>query len=161
VPELAPAQSPDRRGDPSESPRHAWVVDYSDQLGHRHLKTFARKRDADVYHAQVTVDVGAGIHTAGSRSITVTRKLCLTSREAAGVERATLINYREHLDLHITPLIGATELAALSVPSTRIKTILARRRIACKLGTARRPRDVGLRMRGEVTCSPNNSLLLR
>jgi hypothetical protein len=27
--------------------RQAWVVDCSDQLGHRHLKTFARKRDAE------------------------------------------------------------------------------------------------------------------
>jgi integrase len=101
--------------------RQAWVVDYGDQLGHRHLKTFARRRDADAYHAQVTVDVGAGIHTADSRSITVTAagKLWLTSREAAGVERATLINYREHLDLHIAPLIGATKLTALTVPFVR------------------------------------------
>jgi hypothetical protein len=88
---------------------------------HRHLKTFARKRDADAYHAQVTVDDGAGIHTADSGSITVTQagKLWLASRKAAGVERATLINYREHLDLHITPLIGATKLAVLSVPFVR------------------------------------------
>jgi hypothetical protein len=73
------------------------------------------------YHARVTVDVGAGIHTADSRSITVTQagKLWLASREAAGVERATLINYREHLDLHITPLIGATKRAVLSVPFVR------------------------------------------
>jgi integrase len=101
--------------------RHAWVVDYSDQLGHRHLKTFARKRDADAYHAQVAVDVGAGIHTADSRSITVTEagKLWLTSREAAGVEPTTLCSYQEHLGLHIAPLIGATKLAALTVPFVR------------------------------------------
>jgi integrase len=101
--------------------REAWVVDYKDQLGERHLKTFARKRDADAHHAQVTVDVGAGIHTADSRSITVTEagRLWLTSREAAGVERATLGSYREHLALHITPLIGATKLAALTAPFVR------------------------------------------
>jgi integrase len=102
-------------------PRSAWVVDYTDQLGHRHLKTFARKRDADAYHGQVTVDVGAGIHTADSRSITVAGagSLWLTSREAAGVEYTTLLGYREHLNLHITPLIGATRLAALTVPFVR------------------------------------------
>ena len=101
--------------------REAWVVDYSDQLGLRHLKTFARKRDADAYHAQVTVDVGAGIHTADSRSITVTGagRLWLTSREAAGIERATLMNYQDYLALHITPLIGATKLAALTTPFIR------------------------------------------
>jgi integrase len=101
--------------------REAWVVDYSDQLGQRHLKTFARKRDADAYHAQVTVDVSAGIHTADSRSVTVSEagQLWLQSREAAGVERTTLASYREHLTLHITPLIGATKLAALSAPFVR------------------------------------------
>jgi integrase len=101
--------------------REAWVVDYSDQLGQRHLKTFARKRDADAYHAQVTVDVSAGIHTADSRSVTVSEAgtLWLQSREAAGVERTTLDGYREHLDLHIAPLIGATKLAALTVPFVR------------------------------------------
>jgi integrase len=101
--------------------RSAWVVDYSDQLGHRHLKTFARKKDADAYHAKVTVDVGAGIHTADSRSITVAEAgaLWLRSREAAGLERTTMMNYRRHLGLHITPLIGATKLAALTVPFIR------------------------------------------
>ena len=101
--------------------REAWVVDYSDQLGLRHLKTFARKRDADAHHAQVAVEVGAGIHTADSRSITVTEagRLWLTSREAAGIERATLMNYQDYLALHITPLIGATKLAALTTPFIR------------------------------------------
>jgi integrase len=101
--------------------REAWVVDYTSQLGQRHLKTFARKRDADAYHAQVAVDVRAGTHTPDSRSVTVSEagKLWLASRDAAGVERTTLDNYREHLNLHIAPLIGATKLAALTVPFVR------------------------------------------
>jgi integrase len=100
--------------------REAWVVDYN-QLGRRHLKTFARKRDADAYHAQVAVDIRAGIHTADSRSVTVSEagRLWLTSREAAGIERTTLDYYRSHLDLHIAPLIGATKLSALTVPFVR------------------------------------------
>jgi integrase len=101
--------------------REAWVVDYTDQLGDRHLKTFARKKGADAYHAQVAVDVRAGIHTADSRSITVAEAGAqwLRSREAAGVERTTLGNYRRHLDLHVIPLIGATKLSALTVPFIR------------------------------------------
>ena len=35
------------------------------------------------------------------------------------MERATLINYREYLDRHITPLIGAAKLTALSIPFVR------------------------------------------
>ena len=102
-------------------PREAWVVDYSDQLGTRHLKTFARKRDADAYHAQVAVDVGAGVHTPDSRAITITEagELWLAGREAAGLERSTLDQYRNHLDLHISPLIGKTKLSAVTVPFVR------------------------------------------
>jgi integrase len=107
---------------PSGETREAWVVDYSDQLGHRHLKTFARKRDADAYHAKVAVDVKAGLHVADSHSVTVAEagQRWLLSREAAGIERTTLTGYRQHLDLHITPLIGATKLSALTVPFVRV-----------------------------------------
>ena len=38
---------------PSGEMREAWVVDYVDQHGDRHLKTFAKKRDADAHHAIV------------------------------------------------------------------------------------------------------------
>src|SRR5215471_17590197 len=101
--------------------RESWVVDYRDQHGDRHLKTFIRKRDADAHHAKVAIDVGAGTHTADSRSVTVSvaGRLWLASREADGVEPTTLSGYRQHLDLHITPLIGATKLAALTVPFVR------------------------------------------
>jgi integrase len=100
--------------------REAWVVDYA-QLGQRHLKTFARKRDADAYHAQVAVDISAGVHTPDSRSISVSEAGArwLQSRETAGVERTTLNSYRQHLTVHITPLIGATKLAALTAPLVR------------------------------------------
>jgi hypothetical protein len=50
--------------------KEAWVVDYIDQHGKRHLKTFARKRDADSHHATVTVEVKAGTHTADRESMT-------------------------------------------------------------------------------------------
>jgi integrase len=54
-------------------PRESWVVDYTDQHGHRHIKTFERRKDAEDYRSSVRVDVKAGIHTAPSRSITVHR----------------------------------------------------------------------------------------
>jgi integrase len=101
--------------------REAWVIDYTDQNGERHLETFKLKREAEARHADVAVDVRAGTHTANSRSVTVTEagKLWLKGREADGVERATLQSYRQHLNLHITPLIGATKLSALTVPFVR------------------------------------------
>ena len=43
--------------------KEAWIVDYAVN-GSRHLKTFERKKDADAYYAQVSVDVGKGVHVA-------------------------------------------------------------------------------------------------
>src|SRR5215472_6236791 len=51
--------------------KEAWIVDYFDQEGDRHIETFQRKKDADDYHATVRVDVRQGIHTAPSKSATV------------------------------------------------------------------------------------------
>jgi integrase len=49
--------------------REAWVVDYADQQGKRHIETFAKKKDADARHAEVRVDIKAGIHVASSNSV--------------------------------------------------------------------------------------------
>jgi integrase len=106
---------------PSGEPREAWVVDYTDQRGTRHIKTFARKKDADAYRASAAVDVRAGIHTADRASVPVMEagRLWIESAEAGGLERSTLLQYQQHLDLHITPLLGAVRLSQLTVPTVR------------------------------------------
>src|SRR4029077_7404804 len=106
---------------PSGEMKEAWVVDYVDQHGDRHLKTFAKKRDADAHHAIVGVAVRSGIHTADSKSITVANaaELWLERCVAAGIERTTMTAYRQHADLHITPILGALKLAQLTVPLVR------------------------------------------
>ena len=106
---------------PAGEPKEAWVVDYVDQHGDRHLKTFAKKRDADAHHAIVGTAVRAGIHTADSKSVTVAKaaELWLESCEAAGLERATLAAYHQHAKLHITPILGALRLSQLTVPLVR------------------------------------------
>jgi integrase len=43
--------------------KEAWIVDYRDQQGTRRIHTFARKKDADEYHATVKVNVRQGVHT--------------------------------------------------------------------------------------------------
>jgi integrase len=106
---------------PGGEMREAWVVDYVDQHGDRHLKTFAKKRDADAHHAIVGTAVRAGTHTADSKSVTVARaaELWLESCEAAGLERTTTAGYRQHIDLHIAPILGALRLSQLTVPLVR------------------------------------------
>ena len=51
--------------------REAWIVDYADAAGDRHIETFSRKKDADARHGEVSVNVGKGVHVASSKSITV------------------------------------------------------------------------------------------
>ena len=42
---------------PKGERREAWVVDYVDRGGKRHIETFARKSDATARHAEVAVNV--------------------------------------------------------------------------------------------------------
>ena len=51
--------------------RQAWLCDYTGQSGKRHVKTFARKKDADAFIARAKVEVREGVHTADSDSVTI------------------------------------------------------------------------------------------
>ena len=106
---------------PNGETREAWIVDYVDQAGDRHMKTFAKKRDADAHHAIVGVAVRAGTHTADSKSVTVGKaaELWLESCEAAGLERTSMAAYRQVANLHVTPILGALRLSQLTVPLVR------------------------------------------
>lgn len=99
----------------------AWVVDYADTKGKRRLKTFAKKKDADQFAATAKVEVREGIHIADSASATVKEagELWIRRGEQNGLERGTIVQYRQHLDLHINPLLGSTLLSRLTVPAVR------------------------------------------
>jgi integrase len=101
--------------------KEAWVVDYVDQTGKRRLKTFAKKKAADNFEATANVEIRAGIHTADSASMTISEagKLWLQTGENAGLERATLSTYRQHLQFHIEPYLGNMKLSQLSAPMVR------------------------------------------
>ena len=97
--------------------RESWIVDYSDQQGERHIETFARKREADAFHAQAAVDVRAGTHTPVSKSITVKAAAedWIRSVLLEGRESSTLAQYRQHAQ-HINDRIGGVKLASLTTP---------------------------------------------
>lgn len=101
--------------------REAWIVDYVDQQGDRHIETFHKKKDADARHAQVGVDVRAGVHVAQSKSIMVKEAGAswIKAAEIYGLERATVKQYREHIDRHIVPFIGTMKLSELSTQTVR------------------------------------------
>jgi hypothetical protein len=99
--------------------REAWVVAYTDSAGARRIATFARKRDADAYDAEVRTNVRAGLHIAPSVSPTVAEAAAdwLASVALEGRERSTLAQYRQHVECHLNPIIGHERLAYLTTPS--------------------------------------------
>ncbi len=62
-----------------------------------------------------------GVHVADSASATVKQagELWIKRGEQNGLERGTIVQYRQHLDLHITPFLGDTLLSRLNVPTVR------------------------------------------
>jgi integrase len=96
--------------------RETWIVDYVDQAGDRHIETFERKKEADEHWATVKVEVRKGVYIAPSKSPTVAAAAdkWLREVEARNVERSTRERYKQHVNLHIVPLIGRTKLTALN-----------------------------------------------
>jgi integrase len=69
--------------------RQAWLCDYTGQSGKLHVKTFARKKDADAFIAKAKVEVREGVHTADSDSVTIrdAADLWLTTGAARGARK--------------------------------------------------------------------------
>ena len=102
-----------RKGEAKE----AWIVDYVDGQGERHIQTFKQKKQADAYWQEVGVAVRAGTHTPVSKSITVSTAVedWLTHVEQEERERSTLLGYRTHAH-HINAAVGKVKLANLTTP---------------------------------------------
>jgi len=96
-----------------------WQVDYRDGAGARRHRQFTTKREADAFHAKARTEVIAGVHTADSASITVAEAadLWLARCERDDLEAATILDYRQHLKLHILPYLATTKLSRLTVPA--------------------------------------------
>jgi integrase len=103
------------------SKSQAWIAEYTDHEGKRRLRTFETKQEADAYHASVAGELRSGIHVPDSQSVTIAEagKLWLQGCEADRLERSTVEAYRQHLQLHIIPLIGAVKLSRLTMPMVR------------------------------------------
>ena len=98
--------------------RSAWVVAYLHN-GKQHIRTFPTKKAAIEWRAEMTVEVGKGIHTPASTSITVVQagERWIEQAESDGLEAATVALYRGQLRHHIVPLIGETRLTELNTAS--------------------------------------------
>ena len=99
--------------------RTAWIADYFDQDGKRHIKTCRTRKEADAFLIQARHEVGRGVHTPESASVTVAEAaaLWIEKGDLEHLERSTLREYRNHVRLHINPMIGEIKLARLSAPA--------------------------------------------
>jgi integrase len=102
----------------SRGEQTAWVADYFDQAGKRHIKTCSTKKAADTWLVNARGELQRGVHTPENASITVAEAadLWINKSELENLERSTLRQYRNHADLHIKPVIGGEKLARLSTP---------------------------------------------
>ena len=101
--------------------KEAWVADYVDQAGKRHLKTFDRKKDADAFHSKASVEVREGTHTADSASVTVSKAadLWVATCKGRDLEPTTVDAYEQHIKLHVAPFLGRVKLSQLTAPMVR------------------------------------------
>ncbi|MGE5163266.1 MAG: tyrosine-type recombinase/integrase [Sphingobacteriales bacterium] len=99
-------------------PNEAWIVDYIDQKGGRHIQTFGRKKDADEFQATVKVEVRQGVHTPQNKSLTVAEAAedWIKYVQLEKRERSTIEHYRFHVKNHINPRIGREKLSKLTTP---------------------------------------------
>jgi integrase len=97
--------------------KEAFIVDYVDQEGLRHIRTFDRKGEATEYAATVRVDIAKGVHTASKLTVAEAADAWVKRVESEGAERSTIRQYRQHISLHILPRLGRTKLSDLS-PAT-------------------------------------------
>src|SRR6516164_6970897 len=98
--------------------RTGWLVDYRDQAGKRHVRTFATKREAEAWRVAAQHEVQQGTHTPASTSVTLAEvfERWIEHCEAEGLEHSTIKQRRQHLNLHIRPFIGGKRLAELTMP---------------------------------------------
>jgi integrase len=99
-------------------PQEAWVANFTDQHGKRRLKTFDKKKDADAFHSTATVEVRHGVHTSSKATVAKAAEKWIEDAEDR-LEPATVESYRQHLDQHIKPYLGAVKLSQLTVPVVR------------------------------------------
>lgn len=123
-------------------PREAWVVRYADADGKWRLKTFERQRDAKDWCAKTLGEVRDRVHRPDSTTPTIADACAAWLRrgEADGLERSTLMQRRQHVDLHILPLLGrTTKLSKIDVEAFRDELLTTRSRpMAAKIMTSLR-----------------------
>jgi integrase len=105
--------------------REAYVVDYYDKAGKRHIETFDKLKDAKARQNEIGVEIKDGVHVPRSTSITVgeacdlwveDRKAYRDPDSGRSLEPTSIAGYEQHVRLHIKPRIGTIKLADFTGP---------------------------------------------
>lgn len=145
--------------------KEAWRVSYTDASGERRHVQRRTKKDADAYALTVEMEKRLGVHVPDADSLTIEdgAKVWLTTAEADGCDRGTIKSYREIVNNHIVPLLGAKKLTRLTGPEvvafkdallmTRSRAMSAKavRHLSMILGEAMRRGLVGQNVARGVT----------
>ncbi|WP_309487078.1 tyrosine-type recombinase/integrase [Sinorhizobium meliloti] len=115
------------------------MVDYYAQTGRRHVKSFAKKKDAVAFEAKTRIEVNGKVHVADSETVTVAEAGKLWLESCDGLERSTVAQYTQHLNLHIAPFIGKKKLTEITIPAVRafLDTLKAEGRSAAMVRAVR------------------------
>jgi integrase len=97
-----------------------WQLDYKDAQNKRRAKQFEFQWQAKEFETKVRGELKLGVHVPDSASATVKEASEFWLKECQGLEQSTLRNYRQHLDLHIVPLIGSVKLSRLTRPALEV-----------------------------------------
>ncbi|CAH2409385.1 tyrosine-type recombinase/integrase [Mesorhizobium escarrei] len=99
--------------------KSAYIIDYYTQTGKRHIKTFAKKKDAQAFEAKTRIEVNGHVHVADRETVTIAEAGKFWLKSCDGFERSTINQYTQHLNLHIVPFIGKRKLTEVTVPFVR------------------------------------------
>jgi integrase len=117
----------------------AWIADYFDQNGKRHIKTFRTKTEARHWLPNTEVDVKAGEHVADRASVTVAQAAeswldtCRHGRpddENGGLEESTVREYKRHVRYIKDPAIGIGQVKLNQLSKATVEAFLKRLRDA-------------------------------
>ena len=100
--------------------RMAWVVRYTDNAGKNRLKSFDKKRDADLHRTKVEAEVQEVRHVPEAETVTVAVAAeawlasCVERRSRGTLSENGLRSYRCNVRKHIVPSLGSEKLTRLS-----------------------------------------------
>ena len=98
--------------------KECWIVDYRDQHGKRHIKSFPNKKSAEAWKVSAQHEIVQGTHTPASASKTVQEvwQLWIDESDRNGLEFSTVRQRRQHLEHHVSALLGRQRLSSLTTP---------------------------------------------